>query len=79
MSFFRFILKLLIVIGALNWGLVGFFNYNLVADIFGGEGSVGARVVFAIVGLAGLWGISMLCCKSCRCKGSCSCCKREEK
>lgn len=75
----RFIIMLLIVIGALNWGLVGFFDYNLVADIFGGEGSLAARVVFAIVGLAGLWGISFLCCKACRCKGSCSCCGKEGK
>lgn len=78
MKCLRFIAMLLIVIGALNWGLVGFFEYNLVADIFGGEMSMGARIVFAIVGLAGLWGITMLCCRGCRCKGSCSCCNKKE-
>jgi len=79
MKCLRFVAMLLIVIGALNWGLVGFFGYNLVADIFGGEMSTGARIVFGLVGLAGLWGVSMLCCKACRCKGNCSCCnKREE-
>jgi len=46
----------LLVIGGLNWGLVGFFKYNLVDKIFG-AGSTGARVVYAIVGLAGLWGV----------------------
>lgn len=45
---------LLILVGGLNWGLVGFFDYNLVDMIFG-EGSTGARVVYAIVGLAALY------------------------
>ena len=44
----------LVVIGALNWGLVGFFDYNLVDSVFQ-HGSVLARVVYALVGLAGLW------------------------
>jgi uncharacterized membrane protein YuzA (DUF378 family) len=45
------------IIGALNWGLVGFFNFNLVAAIFGGtvgESSTATRVIYALVGLAGL-------------------------
>lgn len=46
----------LVVIGALNWGLVGFFDYNLVDAVFG-AGSAIARVVYAIVGVAGLWTI----------------------
>ena len=79
MKCLRLVVMLLIIIGALNWGLVGFFDYNLVADIFGGEGSTGSRVVFAIVGLAGLCGISFLCCKVCRCGGNCSCCKKNGK
>ncbi len=45
---------LLILIGGLNWGLVGFFDYNLVDMIFG-EDSTGARVVYALVGLAALY------------------------
>ena len=45
---------LLVVIGGLNWGLVGFFKYNLVDKIFG-AGSTGSRVVYDIVGLAALW------------------------
>ncbi len=46
----------LLIIGGLNWGLVGFFNYNLVDGIFG-AGSVLARVVYAIVGLVAVWAL----------------------
>lgn len=45
---------ILVVIGGINWGLVGFFDYNLVDSIFT-AGSVMARVVYALVGLAALW------------------------
>lgn len=49
---------LLALIGALNWGLIGFFNWNLVDAIFGGDPhemtSIASRVVYAIVGLAGV-------------------------
>ena len=44
----------LVIIGGLNWGLVGFFDYNLVDSLFG-EGSAVARVVYALVGLAALY------------------------
>lgn len=49
----------LIVIGGINWGLVGFFDYNLVNEIFG-AGSVAARVIYAIVGIAALWAIASI-------------------
>jgi hypothetical protein len=56
-GFFKFLL-VLAIIGALNWGLIGFFEWNLVDAIFTGEGSLdatlGERVVYALVGLAGL-------------------------
>ncbi|MCR4963981.1 MAG: DUF378 domain-containing protein [Firmicutes bacterium] len=55
----KFILAL-IIIGALNWGLIGFFRFDLVAAIFGGQLSAASRAVFAIVGLAGLWAITLL-------------------
>lgn len=55
---------LLAVIGAINWGLVGFFNFNLVDAIFGGgsseQTSTPSRVVYAIVGLAGLAALPLL-------------------
>lgn len=49
----------LIIIGAINWGLIGFFKFNLVAAIFG-EMSALSRIVYALVGVSGLWGIKLL-------------------
>jgi uncharacterized membrane protein YuzA (DUF378 family) len=46
---------ILIIIGGLNWGLVGLFQFDLVAAIFGGQPTAGARVVYALVGLSALW------------------------
>ena len=51
---------LLVIIGAVNWGLIGFFNYNLVSGIFGAQLAVVSRVIYAIVGLAALYGITFL-------------------
>ncbi len=48
------------IIGCLNWGLVGIFRFDLVAWLFGGSGSLFSRIVYTIVGLAGLWSISFL-------------------
>lgn len=49
----------LIIIGGINWGLVGFFEYNLVDGLFG-EGSVVARVVYGLVGVAALWKLAVV-------------------
>lgn len=51
---------ILMIIGALNWGLIGLFQYDLVAAIFGGSASVVSRIIYSLVGLAGIWGITML-------------------
>lgn len=50
----------LVVIGAVNWGLVGLFQLDLVAIIFGGQSAVLSRVVYVVVGVAGLWCIGLL-------------------
>ena len=50
---------ILLVIGGLNWGLVGIWNWNLVDAIFG-VGSIIAKIVYVLVGVAGLWGIYYL-------------------
>lgn len=50
----------LVIIGAINWGLIGFFQFDLVAAIFGGSTTAISRVIYAIVGLAGLYAISFL-------------------
>ena len=50
---------ILIIVGALNWGLVGLFNFNLVETIFGGFNII-SKIIYSLVGVAGLWGIKML-------------------
>ncbi|WP_119299605.1 DUF378 domain-containing protein [Dongia deserti] len=45
----------LIIIGGINWGLVGAFQFDLVAAIFGGQNAALARVVYVLVGLSALW------------------------
>ena len=49
----------LIIIGALNWGLIGFFEFDLVAAIFG-DMSTFSRIIYGLVGISGLWGIKLL-------------------
>ncbi len=51
---------LLVIIGALNWGLIGLFQFDLVAAIFGGQGAWLSRIVYSLVGLAGIWSITLL-------------------
>lgn len=58
MNAFSWIVLVLVIIGALNWGLVGFFSWDLVAAIFG-EMAVVSRVIYALVGLSGLYMIYM--------------------
>ncbi len=49
----------LIIIGAINWGLIGLFKFNLVEAIFG-DMTMLARIVYGLVGISGLWGIKLL-------------------
>ncbi len=51
---------ILVIVGALNWGSIGIFNVDLVSSIFGGQGAIISRIIFTVVGLAGLWCISLL-------------------
>ena len=50
---------ILVIIGALNWGLIGFLNFDLVTTLFNGSLFWVARVIFALVGLAGVWCLTM--------------------
>lgn len=50
----------LTIIGAINWLLVGLFQFDLVAYIFGGQDAMVSRIIYTIVGVAGLWCISLL-------------------
>ncbi len=49
---------ILVIIGAINWGSIGIFGFDIVAALFGGQMAVLSRIIFTIVGLAGLWAIS---------------------
>ncbi|MBQ8600781.1 MAG: DUF378 domain-containing protein [Clostridia bacterium] len=51
---------ILAIIGCLNWGLVGLFQFDLVGWIFGGMDAVVARIIFVVVALAGIWCINLL-------------------
>lgn len=48
----------LVVIGALNWGSIGIFQYDLVAALLGGQTSILSRIIYTLVALAGVWAIS---------------------
>ena len=53
------IVLILIVIGAISWGLIGLFNLNLVSTIFGNMSLI-SRIIYILVGVSGLWGIKLL-------------------
>jgi uncharacterized membrane protein YuzA (DUF378 family) len=50
----------LVIVGALNWGLVGLFSFDLVAWLFGGATAILARIIYVIIALAGVWCVSLL-------------------
>ncbi|EFI66789.1 DUF378 domain-containing protein [Lysinibacillus sp. HST-98] len=60
MSVLYRIALVLVIIGAINWGLIGFFRFDLVAYLFGGQTAVLSRWIYALVGLAGLVSIPIL-------------------
>ncbi len=51
---------LLLIIGGINWGSIGIFGFDFVSWLFGGAGSVLSRIIFTLVGIAGVWAISLL-------------------
>ncbi|WP_130806444.1 DUF378 domain-containing protein [Senegalia massiliensis] len=51
---------ILVIVGALNWGLIALFQFDLVASLFGGQSAFLSRIVYGLVGLAGLYCISLL-------------------
>ncbi len=56
---FDYIALTLVIIGAINWGLIGFFQFDLVASLFGGMSSWISRVIYAIVGIAGIYSLTL--------------------
>lgn len=73
MKVLNWIATILVIVGALNWGLVGIFEFNLVNAIFG-VGSLLSRVVYTLVGLSGLYLIALT--YQCRCSISGCCCEK---
>ena len=55
MVFFNLLSYILVLLGALNWGMFGIFNFNLVSAVFGGARSVGAVIVYCIIAAAAIW------------------------
>ena len=49
---------ILVIIGAINWGSIGLFGIDIVASLFGGQLSLMSRIIFTLVGIAGLWAIT---------------------
>ena len=60
MSALQRIALLFTIIGAINWGLIGFFQYDLVAAIFGSQDSALSRIIYGIVGISGLINLGLL-------------------
>lgn len=60
MKFLDNLSLILVIVGALNWGSIGLFGFDFVGFLFGGQLSVMSRIIFALVGLAGLWSITLL-------------------
>ena len=51
---------ILCIIGAVNWGSIGLFQFDIVGWIFGGQSAIISRIIFTVVALAGIWCISLL-------------------
>ena len=51
---------ILLIIGGINWGSIGLFQFDIVAWIFGGQGALLSRIIYTLVALAGIWCISLL-------------------
>lgn len=54
------IAQILSIVGCLNWGLVGIFQFDLVAWLFGGSDTLLARIIYTVIALAGVWCITFL-------------------
>jgi uncharacterized protein len=60
MKILQIIALTLTIIGALNWGLIGLFDFDLVASLFGGADSALSKLIYTLVGIAGIINISLL-------------------
>ena len=60
MSTITNIALILTIIGGINWGSIGLFQFDIVAWIFGGQDSIISRIIYTLVGIAAVWCISLL-------------------
>ena len=51
---------ILVIVGAINWGAIGLFQFDIIGWIFGGQDAIVSRIIFTIVALAGIWCVSLL-------------------
>lgn len=51
---------ILVIVGALNWGIIGLFGVDLIGSLFGGQLMLIPRIIYTIVGIAGIWAITLL-------------------
>ena len=65
MRIVHWVALILVIIGALNWGMVGFFQINVISSIFGGSNTAISRIIYALIGLSGLWCFSFFKILSC--------------
>ena len=59
MNWSQILALILVIIGAINWGLIGLFQFDLVATIFGGQEAILAKIIYTIVGLSGLYALTI--------------------
>lgn len=60
MSIINNVALILAIIGGLNWGAIGIFQFDIVAWVFGGQDSIISRIIYTLVGIAAVWCISLL-------------------
>ena len=60
MQTFYKVCLILMIIGGINWGLIGIFRFDLVAWIFGGQAAILSRIIYTLVGIAALWCITLI-------------------
>ncbi len=60
MSFFDKLAILLVTVGAFNWGSIGLFGFDFVSWLLGGSDAILTKIVFTLVGIAGVWAVTLL-------------------
>lgn len=51
---------ILVIVGAVNWGAIGLFQFDLVSWLFGGQDAILSRIIYTVIALAGIWCVSLL-------------------